>query len=122
MSELNEIPDKLIMNIPQLLTENYTEDFKSLDYKGDPKDIKERMKHKLFCIWGMWDRFSKDELLAKAMNEVPDDRQSDEFKMKQVLLFTYEELAYILKSTDIIEEILDGCNLDELMNAVKPEQ
>ena len=116
---MTEVPDEFVLNMPQLLTDNFTEEFKCLEYKGDGKDIKERLKHKVFKIWEMWDRFSKDEVLAKAMNFVPEDRQSDDYKIRQTLLFTYEQIGYILKSTDIIEEILDGCDLKPYFDALK---
>ena len=114
-----EVPDRCVLNIPQLITDNFTEEFKCLDYEGEKTDIKERLKHKVMKVWELWDRFSKDELLAKAMNEVPKDHNSDDFKIRQVLLFTYEQIGYILKTTDIIEEILDGCDLKPYFDALK---
>jgi len=114
-----EVPDNQILNMPQLITDNFTKEFECLDYKGEKDDIKERLKHKVFKIWEMWDRFSKDETLAKAMNHVPDDRESEDFKIRQVLLFTYEQIGYILKSTDIIEEMLEGCDLKQYFDALK---
>lgn len=114
-----EIPDQFVLNIPQLLTDNFNEEFKCLDYQGDDNDIKERLKHKVMKMWELWDRFSKDESLAKIMNDVPADRTSDDFKIRQILLFTYEQIAYILKSTDIIQEMLEGIDLSGM---VKPKQ
>lgn len=118
-TKIAEDCDKHVLNLPQLLTDNFTKEFQCLDYQGDKNDMKERMKHKIMKMWELWDRFSKDELLNKAMNKVPEDRDSDDFKIRQILLFTYEQIAYILKTTDIIEELLEGTDLTKYFEAIK---
>lgn len=101
-----ELPDHMIPNLPQCLTDNFTDEFKDLDYQGDPGDITERLRHKIFMIWQLWDRFSKDERLSKVIQNIPSDITTEEFQVKQILLFTYEQIAYILKSSNILEEML----------------
>jgi hypothetical protein len=111
-----EIPEHLIPNMPKCMTDNYLEEFRALDYKGDTNDITERLRHKIFMIWSLWDRFSKDDHLAKMIGNVPENRDCEEFEAKQILLFTYEQIAYILQSTDIIEEMLGAELTEKLKN------
>jgi hypothetical protein len=110
-----EVPDHLIPNYPKCVTDIFQDEFKVLDYKGTD-DIVERLRHKVFQIWQLWDRFSKDERLAQVIGNVPDDRNSEEYQAKQILLFTYEQIAYILQTSDLIEEIL-GKELTEKLKS-----
>jgi hypothetical protein len=107
--------DKFELNIPKMFTDNYKNEFdKFLKYTGNPKDIKQRLKHKILQIWLLWNRISQDSGLANSISNVPKDADSDEFRLKQSFLFVIEQIAYILSNTDIIEEIVDNEVLQKL--------
>jgi hypothetical protein len=97
------------LNVPKMFTDIFTAEFdKYLKYTGPPDDIKARLKHKVLQIWLMWNKISQDNGLAESISNVPEDHESEEFRLKQSFLFVVEEIAYILSTTDVIEEIIDN--------------
>lgn len=104
--KLQEI--SLDLNLPKMFSNNYTEEFKKyLSYKGDKNDIKQRLKHKIFNIWNLWNNVSKDENLARVISDLP-EKNTDEYYLKQSFFYVIEQIAFILNNTDIIEEIIDN--------------
>lgn len=86
-------------------------------------DIQKRLQYKMFNVWNFWGTLRNNERLIKAVNEIPEDKDSDEFFIRQSLVVIVDRLAKILNGgTNIVEEILTGTPEPKSSDELREEQ
>lgn len=70
-------------------------------------DIQKRLQFKMFNIWNMWGAFRNNEKLIDIVNQIPEDKETDDFFIKQAIVIFIDRLGKILNGgTNLVEEIL----------------
>lgn len=81
------------------------DDRKFLQYTGEQSDIASRMSHKLWNCWLVWNFIRNDQKLIDMISE-SSEKDTDEFYIRNSIVFVIDRLGKILGNTDIGEEIL----------------
>jgi hypothetical protein len=76
-------------------------------FKFEPSEESNiNLKQKLFKVWVLWADLRSSKVVADMLNKAPDDKESDEFKAKGILVNIIDKLAKILNQTDLVKELL----------------
>lgn len=105
MEKMNEFLDKL-PRFPKPIFELNEKDKEYLTYKGDIKNIKERLKNKIYQLWVFYDKIHhQDGLIVKELNDTSTSKDSKEFELKSIIVNMIDQIAKILTSTDLLQEL-----------------
>lgn len=64
-----------------------------------------RLKYKLFGVWNLWGAMRINTRLEDIVNNIPDDKGSDEFYLREFAVLVIDKLGKILNGgTDILED------------------
>jgi hypothetical protein len=71
----------------------------------DEKDKFIRTKFKLFNLWVLWGHFRNNKKIADMVNNIPQDKKSDEYYLKEAIVALIDNMGKALNAnTDILEE------------------
>lgn len=108
-----EEADKNKIKVPSMPTgilDWTAEEEKGLIYanqpNAEPDNKLKRLQFKLSWVWQDWDALRNNERLITAINNVAEDKNSDEHYVKQLLVLFIDRLGKILGQTPIIEELV----------------
>ncbi len=89
---------------PEPLLEIPKEAIEKIQYRGEPRDVLSRLRHKTFLFWMVWASLRNDKRLIEIMNK-HHDRQSDVFFVCNHVVNLLDQMARVLTLTDLIEEL-----------------
>jgi len=95
--QLPPYPDCILFDV----TEEQAKIFK---YTGDPNDVVNRMRFKLFLVWQIWAKARNNEKTIQIINQLK-DKDSDEFVLGNELVCLIDEIGRTLSATHITEEL-----------------
>ena len=89
---------------------NSTEDadcprLKALKYTGDETSLENRMRWKVWLLWLYWSALRNDEKIVEILLK-KHDRDSDTFFLCNTILNIFDQLARILITTPLVDEVL----------------
>ena len=100
--------EKMVLpGLPDCLFELTPEQQKYYEYTGDPNDIHQRMRHKLWLIWQFWYRFRNNEKTIELVQKV-NKEDGDAFHIANELVNMIDMVGRVLKATDITHELFGG--------------
>ena len=73
-------------------------------YEGDHKDMKLRIRYKLYNLWLLWIKLRVNKELEELLKRETEDKQSDEFTAKATIISVMDLLAKCLSDTDLLQE------------------
>jgi hypothetical protein len=74
-------------------------------YKGDLEDYRERINCKLYSIWCLWAQLRTNTNLEKLLSREEEDKESDAYAAKSVIIDVMDALAKRLCDTSLLDEI-----------------
>lgn len=84
----------------------YTEEEeKNIKYNGNEDDINLRIAHMLTNAWTTFDSVKNNQRLIKLLQEEEEDKTSDIFFLKAILVQTMDRYGKIFSSSNILENI-----------------
>lgn len=75
------------------------------EYHGSKTSIKQRASHKLWNTWLLWVDLHNNEKLINMIAKDTEDKESDEFQLKQMIVLVIDRLGKVLGNTNIGEEV-----------------
>jgi len=75
-------------------------------YKGDKNALNARIQHKIYNMWLIWLNLRINPKIDELLQKITDDKESDEYHLKSMLVTIIDILAKCLSDTDIMEEIV----------------
>ena len=84
---------------------------KNWKFEGDMEDIHKRSSFKLWNCWLVWVNIRNNEKLIEIIGKNVEDKESDEFYLKQIVVALLDQLGKVLGQTNITEEIFKLNNM-----------
>jgi hypothetical protein len=82
----------------------YNADELAMRYKGDKEDMPARLTHKLLHLWIIWANLRTSPAIMELLNKQAEDKESDEHKVKCLVVDIVDAMAKALIDTSIHEE------------------
>jgi hypothetical protein len=70
--------------------------------------VDKKLRFKLFNLWSLWGSYRNNQAMIDILNQIPEDKTSQEFVLKCSLVLLIDKLGKILSSdTNLLEELTD---------------